>query len=28
MVKNKKIMSRLQLAVDVKGRKAGDPLHY
>lgn len=28
MVKNKKIMSRLQLAVDVKGKKDGKKLHY
>jgi len=28
MVKNKKIMSRLQLAVDVKGSKAGEYRHY
>ena len=28
MVKDKKIMSQLQLAVDVKGRKGGDYLHY
>jgi saccharopine dehydrogenase-like NADP-dependent oxidoreductase len=27
-VKNNKIMSRLQLAVDVKGRKGDDYLHY
>ncbi|MDM8541958.1 saccharopine dehydrogenase NADP-binding domain-containing protein [Desulfococcaceae bacterium HSG9] len=28
MVKDKKIMSRLQLAVDVKGRKGGEYRHY
>jgi len=28
MVKNKKIMSRLQLAVDVNGKKGADSLHY
>jgi len=28
MVKNEKIMSRLQLTVDVKGKRAGKKLHY